>query len=66
MLATNLPAEGEMWADKAGMEQSRKTLASQREIAARDEYAPETITVSHGLQLVVVEDEEAEGQESPE
>jgi hypothetical protein len=54
---TSLPSMDEMWADEPGMDQSRRTLASQRQIAAQAAYGPEAIKVSHDLELIVLEDE---------
>jgi hypothetical protein len=66
VVETRLPPMDEMWGDEAGMEQSRQLLGRQREITAADEFSPDVIAASHALELIVYEDEEAEGEESPE
>lgn len=60
VMGTSLPPMDEMFADNDGMENSRRLLASQRQIAARQEFNADSIAASHGLQIVVVEEETPE------
>ncbi|MHC4845482.1 MAG: hypothetical protein ACYTCU_04885, partial [Planctomycetota bacterium] len=65
VVATSLPSKDEMWADEDGMESSRQALANQRQMAAQDVFAADVIAASHGLELVVYEEDGAE-ERSPE